>query len=429
MSNETIRHPLAAASGYRLVCVISALLILLGCVIGILVPAGLGWDFANFYDAGRVVAAGELDLLLKGEKGLIDGAPPQGKLDFWGTPLSAYLYAPLSWFGPEAALILFKIENTLAYGLALIILYCHLRQFADGDEKAQWQFAALYAGLALLYQPFWTVFRVGGQTTATAFLLLCVALVAHSRLRFGWSSFLFVVAVMIKPALATALLFLMVFSGRRFALLALFQLAVFGLVSVATMGWDIQMEFVSKMLTGASRNARWYYNSSLYVFVGELQHWTSHRETSAFAQTLIGVLPPVIKIGVTATLTFFWVTSRDRFHSERAKAHFTFLLALLFFLLVSQTLWEHYLAFLFIPLMFLVASSRHLDQAARWMVGAIVFCLPLQNLIVIQTLQSWLAFDTPATLSVILALKTAPLWLSWILIWRYHGVLVRTYAL
>ena len=33
----------------------AVLLIAIGNVVGIVVPAGVGWDFANFYDTGRRV--------------------------------------------------------------------------------------------------------------------------------------------------------------------------------------------------------------------------------------------------------------------------------------------------------------------------------------------------------------------------------------
>ncbi len=157
---------------YQLVVIGSLVLISLGCLIAVFVPAGLSWDFGNFYDAGRVVASGELDLLFKAERGLIGGELPQGKMLFWGTPLSAYLYIPMGWFSSESALIIFKIQNVAAYFATLLILFQHLRRYVDEATVSQWRFAAAYAVLALLYQPFWTVFRVGGQSTATVLLLL-----------------------------------------------------------------------------------------------------------------------------------------------------------------------------------------------------------------------------------------------------------------
>jgi hypothetical protein len=424
MKSPVVSHHPSGTRKYRVTVGISVFLIVVGCSFGVLVPAGLGWDFANFYDAGRIVAAGELDLLLKTDRAFIAAAPVQGALDFWGTPLSAYLYVPLSWFPPALALMLFKAQNVLAYGAALAVLFMHVRQFADQDDDAQWQFAAMYAVLALLYQPFWTVFRVGGQTTATVLLLLVLALLAHSRLRFGWSAFLFVAAVMIKPALVTALVFLMIVSNRPFALYALLHLGILGLVSIALMGWDLQLEFVSKMLGGASRSAPWYHNSSLSTLVTA---WRQGTSVPAPSSVLVGFLLGVLKLGVTGTLGWIFLKNRTRFPTTETRSHFGFLLALLFFLLISQTVWEHYLAVLFIPIVFLVASFRHLDMTARWLMAGIVVTLPLQNLIAIQLLQSWVSFDTAWTLAPVIVAKTAPLWIAWLVVWRYHGDMIASY--
>ncbi len=412
----------AGLGKYQLITGLGILFIALGCLAGILIPAGLGWDFANFYDAGRIITANQLDVLLKVDKGLIAGAPAQGNLDFWGTPLSAYLYTPLSRFSPEVALVLFKIENVLAYALALVILFFHLRRFNSEDKVSQWRFAALYVVLALLFQPFWTVFRVGGQTTATVLLLACLALVAHGNLRHALSSLFIVAAVMIKPALATGLLFLMLISGWRFSFFVMLYLAILGVISVAVMGWDIQMEFISKMLRGAGTTARWYYNSSIYTLVSEWQRGAANPDSAIFP-----ALQMAIKLGVVATMAFIYARTRRLFNSERARAYFYFMMAIIFFLLISQTLWEHYLALLFIPLAFLVASRERLNSKIRWMIIAIVFSMPLQNLILVQMLQSWLSFDSLAVLLPVVLLKTAPLWTIWVLLLTDHKTIVCSY--
>ena len=85
---------------YQLVTWVFLAILLCGAIIGIVVPAGLGWDFANFYDTGRRVAAGQIQDLYN-PKSLINGEQPQGTLAFWGTPISAWLYVPLSWLPPR----------------------------------------------------------------------------------------------------------------------------------------------------------------------------------------------------------------------------------------------------------------------------------------------------------------------------------------
>ena len=148
-------------------------LIAAGCIAGITVPAGLGWDFGNFYDAGRRVAAGQFADLYN-PISQISGQPPQGSTGFFGTPLSALLYVPLAFFPARTALVLFKIQNVLAFAAVFILLLKFYRPFVSGTRLEFAQFNAIYAFLFLIFQPFWTIFRVGGQTTPTVLLLLSV---------------------------------------------------------------------------------------------------------------------------------------------------------------------------------------------------------------------------------------------------------------
>jgi hypothetical protein len=217
------------------------LLILIGSIIGILVPAGLGWDFANFYDAGRRTAAGQINDLYEPQS-LIRGEQPQGHMAFWGAPLSSFMYVPLSWFSPESALTIFKIQNTIVYFTTFLVLFIFNRKFVVGNSYIkQWRFTAVFVFLCLIYQPFWTVYRVGGQTTPTVLLLFSLALVAHTKARFILSSLLLVIAVMIKPAFITALVFLICVSGLRFFASTVAFLLLTGLTSIVVMGWSINV--------------------------------------------------------------------------------------------------------------------------------------------------------------------------------------------
>ncbi|MGH9854754.1 MAG: hypothetical protein ACREBD_33400, partial [Blastocatellia bacterium] len=89
---DYVTDPLRKYQRLTFVCL---LLLLVGTVVGIMVPAGPGWDFANFYDTGRRVAAGQIGDLYNPDS-LINGEKPQGGLGFYGAPISALLYAPLS---------------------------------------------------------------------------------------------------------------------------------------------------------------------------------------------------------------------------------------------------------------------------------------------------------------------------------------------
>src|SRR5262249_59253704 len=108
------------------------------------------------------------------------------------------------------------IQNPLAYFAALLLLYVHPRRFAGDSPKAQSRFGALFAFLALIYQPFWTVYRVGGQTTPTIVFLLTVGLLTHTAGKRLWTVLCLMAIVLIKPAFLPILGILVLVSGVRF---------------------------------------------------------------------------------------------------------------------------------------------------------------------------------------------------------------------
>ena len=83
----------------RNIGILSLVLLALVLVHGVLSPRGLYLDFANFYDAGQKVSVGELNNLFD-PFAEIDGQSPYGNMLFFGTPISAYAYAPLAALPP-----------------------------------------------------------------------------------------------------------------------------------------------------------------------------------------------------------------------------------------------------------------------------------------------------------------------------------------
>ena len=138
---ETASNP---SRKYRWITAACLTGMLLGSGIGTWVPAGSGWDFANFYDAGRRFAAGEIENLYAPESP-IRGEPPQGHMAYWSPPLSAAFLVPLSGLSGETALILFKLQNTLALFATFALLYFFNRRFVRDDPVARWEFAALFS--------------------------------------------------------------------------------------------------------------------------------------------------------------------------------------------------------------------------------------------------------------------------------------------
>ena len=293
---------------YQRLTALILFLILVGCLVGIVVPAGPGWDFANFYDTGRRVAAGDIQNIYNSDS-LIAGEKPQGNMRFWSTPLSALFYVPLSYFSPTWALIIFKIENTIAYFVALTLLYLHYRKFAGNSLSAQWQFAALFTFLSLMYQPFWTVYRVGGQTTPTVFLLFTLALLSYTGGRFFLSALFLVLAAMIKPTFATVLLFLLVISGIRFIKNTVFILLLAGLASLLIMGWQIHAEFLGVLREGAQATFPWFYNSSVYVPIESLRLFASPDSSHARVDMVFTMITAGVKVFIVITFVFLLMKS------------------------------------------------------------------------------------------------------------------------
>ena len=412
---------------YQGLAAVFLFLILAGCLVGIAVPAGSGWDFANFYDTGRRVAAGQIADLYKPET-LIGGEQPQGTLRFWGAPISAWLYAPLSYFSPLTALVIFKIQNTIALFTALLLLYLHNRRFVETTPAAQWRFAATLAFLCLVFQPFWTVYRVGGQTTPTVLLLLTLALLSHTRGRFLLSATFVACAVLIKPAFVTLFLFLAVVSGVQFLSSSALVFSLAGLVSLVLMGWSIHRDFLTLMLKGAPVAFPWFYNSSLYVTFVNLRVAAGPGTLSTPLEVTLTAMLMLTKLLVVATFFYLVIRSRGQKWLPGARRHFNFLLAVSFFMLISQTVWEHYLSVLFVLLAYVVATSAHFSRRAMVLVGAIFVLSMGQNLIFINLLRYNFSFDSPLALLFIGLFKSGPLLLTLIFLWRHHEELFQSYA-
>ncbi len=125
-----------------------------------------------------------------------------------------------------------------------------------------------------------------------------------------------------------------------------------------------------------------------------------------------------------------WLAWRSRREAwtDAARRHADFLLAVVFFLLWSPTIWEHYLSLLFPLLIFVVAASTHFSRQALIMV-ALIFVLSLgQNLIVVNWFRYGFAFDTLPALVGAALVKSAPLLLTLLLLWRHADEWLRSHA-
>jgi hypothetical protein len=389
---------------------------------GIIVPAGSGWDFANFYDTGHRAAAGQINDIYDPATP-IGGQLPQGKMAFWSPPISAWFYAPLSLFPPGLALVVFKLVATLALFAGLFLLYREVR--SQNPEGTPPEFALTFMILVLLFQPFWTIYRVGGQTTPMAFLFLVIGLHAYLRERFWLTAVCLLFTVLIKPAFLFIPAFLALVSGRKFlSPLALVFLTT-GLVSIILLGWPIHREFLEVLRRGSEKPSPWPFNSSLYI----LAEMFRPVENSIPIPGRGGLVADILRMGVKfiVLLVFAGMMLRNRrlpWPSERRRL-FDYLMAVSFCLLISQVVWEHYLALLFIPLVFLLTGIGRLPGPARIHLGLVLGLCVLQNLVFVQFFRDRVDISSTIGLILVSLVKAGPLLAYLIFLWLHRREIFR----
>jgi hypothetical protein len=375
-------------------------------MVGIMVPAGHGWDFANFYDTGHRAAAGQINDIYNPATP-IDGVSPEGKMAFWSPPISAWFYAPLSLFPPAVALVLFKLVATVAFAVALLLLYREVVRLNPEDGVPE--FGLAFMVLVLLFQPFWTIYRVGGQTTPVAFLLLVIGLRAYLRENVWVTALCLLLSILIKPAFLFIPAFLALVSGRRFlSPLALVFLSA-GLLSLLLLGWTIHREFLEVLRRGSEKPSPWPFNSSLYILAEMFRPIANSIPIPGRGLFVAGILRNAIKFAVL--LVFAGIMLRNRrfpWPPERRRL-FDYLMAISFCLLISQVVWEHYLALLFIPLVFLFAGLSRLTHPARIHLGVIIGLCALQNLVFVQFFRDRVPVTSTPMLILVSLVKAGPL--------------------
>jgi hypothetical protein len=246
--------------------------------------------------------------------------------------------------------------------------------------------------------------------------------------KFGLSSTLVIAAILIKPAMATVLVFLMLVSGPAFFFRALVSGALIGLLSVAALGWPIHASFIDLMRASGQVTYEWYYNSSLFILLENGRQALGEAGQSEGVARAVNVATAAIQAGALLGLLALAVAGRQRLTLRPARRHFEFLLAICLFLLASRTLWEHYLELLFIPLIFVVSRRDRFSPGAIRIVGAIFLLCVFQNYILISFLRNAVAFDSAPALVAIALFKSGPLILTAIFLWRHWRELIDAHA-
>ena len=177
---------------------------------------------------------------------------------------------------------------------------------------AQARFAAALVFLALVYQPLWTAFRTGGQTTTIVLFLLTLAAIAFYRDRVNQGVLCFALAAMIKPVLISAVAFFAIVSGFGMLKRLFWIFALFGVVSLMALGWEVHLEFLRVMVEGLGKKSPWYWNSSLFTVFDNL----SLLGREGFADrgaTLLAFLQTVLRLPFVGTYRTLCLAPDPRF--------------------------------------------------------------------------------------------------------------------
>jgi hypothetical protein len=234
-------------------------------------------------------------------------------------------------------------------------------------------------------------------------------------------------AAMIKPAFGTSLILLMCISGIRFFVTMVAVLFIAGVCSLAVMGWDIHVEFLLKMLKSVEIIFPWFYNSSLYITVEHLRLFSGEVAGPFIPNFVFNLVNGLMKVSLLGAFIALIIKSKSFQWSSQSRNHFLFLTAISFGLFLSQTVWEHYLAMLFLPLAYCLAVRRYFSSRAFGLIIGIVLFSIGQNLIVIHALQNLFSFDSWPKLVLICLFKSSPLLLMLIFLGMFHQKLFNSY--
>jgi hypothetical protein len=427
---ETIRvdaHGTIFGLRYRTVArALVAGMVLLAIAVS-LQPWGLRWDFAQVYDTGHRVRAGEFENLYESTTP-IEGQPPLGVMRFWSTPLAGLLYAPLSALPPTVAMRVFKLQNVVAYALGLVLLLRYylypLRQAPETNPDLE---IVGFLSLVVLFQPFWTVFLVGGQTTPTVFLLLVAFVITHLREKTILASAALTMVRLLKPAFVLMLPVFAVTAQWRLVGWSAAWLAASGAVSLAIFGWAPNIAFLANAAAGLEATRLWVYNSSLPALVHNFRLlWIDDPEMLEQGRALLGWIALGLRGGVAALLFYLWWRDGRGRLKGAAMRNYAVLMSLVFFLLASETIWEHYVTVLFIPAAYVLARRACFSPGAlRLIVAALLLCAA-QNLYVALTIDRLVAADSVVEIVLLGLYKSGPLLVTLWFVVRYHEEFVRS---
>ena len=364
------------------------LLLAVRAIVSVLSPAGIEWDYAQYYLAGNRAVEGRMHELYLLSRSTMEawernsgigtrddvvelettGSPDElissGRMGYIGFPLTAFAWAPFGALSKRAGLVVFKLGCALSLALALFLLFPAFRNTARTGHLA----LPLFLGIALLYGPFWFSFATGGQATPLGFLLLVLFYRLLVQNRVGWASVCLALAIPIKPFFVVILPILFLGREIRSVIYTSAGLAVIMGTSVVLFGLPLHLEWWEVMRISAGGLAEpWWNNVSI---LGSVYTWWTYtvgaplemigEPDSAWVRYVLLAFKLVV-----VSLLFYRAATLRSVESDPAQArHHLVVLGVLLPLFISNIVWPHYLTFAFLPLMFWLIPRNSLPTGA-----------------------------------------------------------------
>jgi hypothetical protein len=413
--------------GSRATIAVLALLLALRAGCAIRSRDGIDWDFTNFHNTGARVFHGEWAALYQ-SGGTIAGRPALDagrNMVYTGFPITAFELAPIGAFEPRLGLAAFKLQCAVAYAAALWLLWPWFRARWPRRWPAG---AALPAWLliALLFEPFWITFTVGGQTTPLALLGVAVFLRAWRADRLWLAALGYGFAVLNKPFLGVGALVLV--AAREWGLLARCAAlgGASGLVSLACFGLERHLEWLRIVREESGRWAvPWSKNAAPLSLWNDFwlgaHGWPRDLIPADRGMAIVHVAwKAVMAIGAIAG-------ARAVVHGDASPAEKRTrlaLLALLLPLLFSTVVWPHYLALALPLLAAVLAAWPALSRGGRWLVAAAFLGLARACWPLVERLRECSSFERVAAIAAVALFSTLTLFALLLLFAREQRTLL-----
>jgi hypothetical protein len=168
----------------------------------------------------------------------------------------------------------------------------------------------------------------------------------------------------------------------------------------------------------------WLHNSSLTVAFDNLRTLLKPRPNQ-FQYMVTGT---IIRFVVAGAFVWLFVHQRSRVPAGPSRRHLDFMVAVTAGLLLMPVVWAHYLVLLYIPLSYCLAVAPSLPRQAVYLLALVLLGSIIQNVAVVNALNTLIAFDTWLELFVIGLVKSAPLWLTASLLAAHRRDVLNAYA-